>query len=64
VSTNPKRNPLAERLKKHLTEGIDFARGNFTLVTTVVPIGSTLADEKVAAIRNGGDHITNTRPMA
>jgi putative transcriptional regulator len=52
MSTNTKRSPLAQRLKKGLTEGIEFARGDLELATTVVPSGRTFSGDEVVAIRN------------
>ena len=52
MSTINNRRPLAERLKKGLTEGIEFARGDLDLVTTVVPAGRSFSGEEVVAIRN------------
>jgi putative transcriptional regulator len=46
-----KRKPLAERLKKGLTEGIEFARGERDLAVTVVPTGRVYSGEDVVAIR-------------
>lgn len=51
MSTTTKRPPLAERLKKGLAEGIEFARGDGELATSVVPAGRTYTGEEVAAIR-------------
>lgn len=47
-----KRLPLAERLKKELSEGVEFARRDSDLVTTLVPVGRTYSGDEVAAIRN------------
>jgi len=47
-----RRVPLAERLRQGLTEGIEFARGERTLSTTIVPAGKSFSGEEVAAIRN------------
>lgn len=52
MSTLTKRSPLAQRLKKGLVEGIEFARGDLELATTVVPSGRTFSGDEVAAIRN------------
>ncbi len=52
MSTNTKRSPLAHRLKKGLLEGIEYARGNLDLASTVVPTGRTFSSEEVVAIRN------------
>ena len=46
------RAPLAERLKKGLIEGIEFARDDLDLNTTVVPVGRSFTGEEVVAIRN------------
>jgi|HubBroStandDraft_1064217.scaffolds.fasta_scaffold1150803_2 putative transcriptional regulator len=46
-----KRSPLAERLKKSLGEGIEYAKGDRNLPTTVVPSGRSFTGEEVAAIR-------------
>jgi len=51
MSTETKRLPLAERLKKGLTEGIEFARGYRELATTIVPAGRAYSGEEVVAIR-------------
>jgi putative transcriptional regulator len=51
MSTNTKRSSLSERLKKGLTEGIEFARGDLDLATTVVPAGHSFSGEEVVAIR-------------
>ncbi|MFI5387660.1 MAG: helix-turn-helix domain-containing protein [Fimbriimonadales bacterium] len=45
------RAPLAERLRKGLAEGIEFAKGDLELTTTVVPSGRSYTGEEVAAIR-------------
>ena len=52
MSTNTKRSPLAQRLKKGLVEGIEFARGDLSLGTTVVPTGRSFSGDEVVAIRN------------
>lgn len=52
MSSEMKRRPLAERLKKGLTEGIEFARGDLDLATTVLPAGRSFSGEEVVAIRN------------
>ena len=52
MSTHAKRTPLAERLRKGLVEGIEFARGEADLATTIVPTGRTFSGEEVVAIRN------------
>jgi len=52
MSTNTKGSPLAQRLKKGLVEGIEFARGDLNLVTTVVPTGRSFSGDEVVAIRN------------
>ena len=52
MSTNTKRSPLAQRLKKGLVEGIEFARGDLNLATTVVPTGRCFSGDEVVAIRN------------
>ena len=46
------RRPLADRLKMGLMEGIEFSRGETTLVTTVVPAGRSYSGEEVIALRN------------
>jgi len=51
MSNQTKRAPLAERLKQSLGEGIEVARGNGAISTTVVPIGRSFTGEEVAAIR-------------
>ena len=51
MSTIKKRAPLAERLKKGLAEGIEFARGDRELATTIVPSGKSYSGEEVIAIR-------------
>ena len=40
MSENTQRSPLAERLRKGLGEGIEFARGDLHLSTTMVPTSS------------------------
>ena len=52
MSINTRRNPLAERLKKGLIEGTEFARGDLSLATTVVPTGRSFSGAEVVAIRN------------
>jgi putative transcriptional regulator len=54
MSTTNKRAPLAERLKKGLTEGIEYARGDRELTTTVVPTGRVFSGEEVVSIRARG----------
>lgn len=51
MSTTTKRAPLAERLKKGLTEGIEFARCDRELATTIVPIGRSYTGDEVISIR-------------
>lgn len=51
MSTTKKRPPLAERLKSGLNEGIEFARGDRELATSIVPAGRTYSGAEVAAIR-------------
>jgi putative transcriptional regulator len=51
MNTQVKRAPLAQRLKQGLVEGIEYARGEATLATTLVPIGRSFTGEEVAAIR-------------
>ena len=51
MSSRIKRAPLADRLKQSLVEGVEYARGDTTLATTVVPIGRSFTGEEVAAIR-------------
>jgi putative transcriptional regulator len=51
MSTDTKRSPLAQRLRKGLVEGIEFARGDLELATTVVPAGRTFTGDEVVAIR-------------
>ncbi len=51
MSGNNQRSPLAQRLKKSLAEGIEFARGDLSLQTTVVPAGRLFTGEEVVAIR-------------
>lgn len=46
-----KRSPLAERLKKSLVEGIEYAKGDRNLSTTIVPAGRSFTGEEVVAIR-------------
>jgi len=46
------RAPLAERLRKGLTEGIEFARGERDLVSATVPTGRAYTGDDVIAIRN------------
>ena len=45
------RPPLAERLMRSMLEGIEFARGERELVTTIVPTSRTFTCEEVIAIR-------------
>ena len=52
MSKETARAPLGERLKRGLTEGIEFARGERDLVNSIVPIGRTYSGADVAAIRN------------
>jgi putative transcriptional regulator len=52
MSTRTGESPRAERLKKSLDEGIEFARGDLPLAVTLVPAGRTFSGEEVAAIRN------------
>ncbi len=52
MSTNVKRSPLAQRLKKGLVEGIEFVRDDLNIATTVVPSGRTFSGDEVVAIRN------------
>jgi len=52
MSINTKRTPLAQRLKKGLLEGIEFAREDLNLATTVVPTGRSYSGAEVVAIRN------------
>jgi len=52
MSINTKRSPVAQRLKKGLLEGIEFAREDMNLATTVVPTGRSYSGEEVVAIRN------------
>jgi putative transcriptional regulator len=51
MSTEIKRARLADRLKKGLTEGIEFARGERELTVTIVPTGCAYSGEDVVAIR-------------
>jgi DNA-binding transcriptional regulator YiaG len=51
MKTQVKRAPLAQRLKQVLVEGIEYARGEAKLATTLVPIGRSFTGEEVAAIR-------------
>jgi len=50
MSTTTKRSPLAQRLKKSLVEGIEYARGDLNLATTVVPTGRSFSGDEVVAI--------------
>jgi len=52
MSTNAERSPPAQRLKKGLVEGIEFAQGDLSLATTVVPAGRSFSGDEVVAIRN------------
>ncbi len=52
MSTDTKRSPLAERLRKGLAEGIEFAREDLSLAAAVVPTGRSFSGEEVAAIRS------------
>jgi putative transcriptional regulator len=51
MTTSTKRTSLAQRLKKGLVEGIEFAQGDLNLATTIVPSGRTFSGEEVVAIR-------------
>jgi len=51
MSITTKRSPLAQRLKKSLVEGIEYARGDLSLATTVVPSGRSFSGDEVVAIR-------------
>ena len=51
MNAETKRAPLAERLKGALQEGIEFARGERDLRTTIVPVGRDFTGEEVVAIR-------------
>ncbi|HLK13816.1 MAG TPA: helix-turn-helix domain-containing protein [Fimbriimonadaceae bacterium] len=51
MSEIKKRAPLADRLRKGLVEGIEFARGERELVTATVPAGKTFTGDEVTAIR-------------
>ncbi len=46
-----KRPSFADRLRTGLIQGIEFARGERELVTTVVPTSRTFSSEEVIAIR-------------
>jgi len=46
------RPPLAERLTTSLLEGIEYARGERELRTTLVPTARTYSAEEVVAIRD------------
>ena len=52
MSTSIKSVPLTERLKKGLAEGIEFARGERHLATTIVPVGRVYSGDEVVAIRS------------
>lgn len=45
MSTINNRRPIAERLKKGLTEGIEFARGDLNLAMTIVPAGRSFSGD-------------------
>ncbi len=51
MSTPNNRSPLALRLKHGLLEGIEYARGDMNLATTVVPTGRSYSSDEVVAIR-------------
>lgn len=51
MSRESNRAPLAERLKKGLLEGIQFAEEDLPLNTSVVPQGRSFTGEEVVAIR-------------
>ncbi len=51
MKSHTKRAPLAQRLKQGLVEGIEYARGEAKLATTLVPLGRSFTGEEVAAIR-------------
>lgn len=51
MNKNQSREPLAQRLKAGLLDGIEHAHGNLMLVTSVVPDGKTFSGEDVIAIR-------------
>ena len=51
MNDTKKRSTLAERLKKGLVEAIEYAKGDRSLSTTVVPAGRSFTGEEVAAIR-------------
>ena len=46
-----KRPPLAERLKTALQEGIEYARGERELKTTLVPVARDFTPKQIIAIR-------------
>lgn len=45
------REPIANRLTQGLKDGIEFAKGEKDLITTLVPLGRTYAGSDVVAIR-------------
>jgi len=51
MSVRPQRRPFADRLRKGLVEGIEFARGERELVTVVVPVPRTYSGADVALVR-------------
>jgi putative transcriptional regulator len=52
MNVRERRAPLVERLKQGLAEGIDFARGDIELATSVIPVGRSYTGEEVVAIRS------------
>ena len=52
MRTTTESTPFAERLKQGLMEGVEFARGDLHLATTVVPNGRSFSGDEGAAIRN------------
>ena len=51
MNAKTNRSPLAQRLKKGLAEGVEFARGDLVLSTMAVPIGRSFSPDEVVAIR-------------
>lgn len=52
MNTSTQEGRFAQRLRKGLAEGIEFARGDLVLAKTVVPPARTFSGEEVVAIRS------------
>lgn len=52
MTKDGQRAPLAQRLTEGLIEGIEFARDDLELATTLVPSGRVYSGDEVVAIRN------------